>query len=250
MRGQVAVSIISHSHGVMVERLVENVLRFHEVGLVLVTLNLPETLHLPVDGRIRVIANPKPKGFGANHNAAFEHCDRPFFCPLNPDIRLPSDPFPRLVVALQRSGSALVAPLVRSPSGSIEDSIRHFPTLLSLSRKAFGRGDGRYVISDDERELYPDWVAGMFMLFRSDCFAELKGFDERFFLYYEDVDICVRAWQQSMKILACTDVSVIHEARRASRRDARHMWWHFNSLSRYFWKHLGRLPPRPVQRPS
>ena len=231
----------------MVERLVETVLQCHEVGRVLITLNLPESLRLPNDERVRVTRNPNPMGFGANHNKAFRHCDRPFFCPLNPDIRIPSNPFPQLVAAMEKSGAALVAPLVKSPSGSIEDSIRYFPTPLSLARKALGRGDGRYSIKSLDKELYPDWVAGMFMLFRSDCFAELKGFDDGFFLYYEDVDICARAWKQGMKVLARTDISVIHDARRTSRRDARYMWWHLRSLARYFWKHLGSPPPRPFQ---
>jgi N-acetylglucosaminyl-diphospho-decaprenol L-rhamnosyltransferase len=250
MSGQIALSIVSHGHGVMVEELVESVLQLDEIGLVRVTLNLPESLRLPADERIRVTENSKPRGFGANHNAAFKHCDRPFFCPLNPDIRLPSNPFPQLLGAIQRSGAALVAPLVEAPSGSIEDSIRYFPTPMSLSRKALGRSDGRYSLKSLDNELYPDWVAGMFMLFRSDCFAQLGGFDEKFFLYYEDVDICARAWKQGMKVLACTNVRVIHEARRASRREPRYMWWHLRSLARYFRKHLGRLPPRSLQQPS
>lgn len=242
MTGQIALSIVSHSQGSMVERLVETVLRYHDVGLVLITLNLPERLHLPDDGRIRVTTNPNPIGFGANHNSAFKHCDRPFFCPMNPDIQLPSNPFPQLIDSMQQRGAALAAPLVRSPSGSIEDNIRYFPTPLSLTRKALGWSDGRYSIKSLEGGLYPDWIAGMFMLFRSDCFAQLKGFDEKFFLYYEDVDICARAWTQGMKVLACTNVSVIHDARRSSRHEPRYMWWHLTSLARYFWKHLGRLP--------
>lgn len=242
-----ALSIVSHNHGEMVERLIQSALRFDEVGLIALTLNRKETLRLPEDDRIRVTTNSKPRGFGANHNAAFKRCDRPYFCPLNPDIRLPSNPFPQLLEAIQRSGAALVAPLVRSPTGSIEDSVRYFPTLLSLSRKALGRSDGRYLIDGHENELLPDWVAGMFMLFRSDCFAQLAGFDEQFFLYYEDVDICARAWKQGMKVLACTEVSVIHDARRTSRRDARYMWWHLRSLGRYLVKHLGRLPPPRVR---
>lgn len=247
MMRKIGVSIVSHCHGVMVEQLVESLLPFQEVGLIQVTLNSPETLLLPDDERIRVATNHQQKGFAANHNAAFKDCDQYFFCPINPDIRLDSNPFPRLISALVRSNAALVAPLVRSLSGTTEDSIRYFPTLLSLGRKALGRGDGRCEISGHTTELYPDWVAGMFMLFRSQCFAELNGFDEGFFLYYEDVDICARAWKQGMKVLACTDVSVIHDARRASRREARHMWWHSKSLARYFWKHLGRLPPRRPQ---
>lgn len=81
------------------------------------------------------------------------------------------------------------------------------------------------------------------MLFRSEDFRRLQGFDEKFFLYYEDVDICARAWKSGMKVLACPSVSVIHDAQRASRRNLQHMKWHAASMMRYFWKHAGRLPP-------
>jgi N-acetylglucosaminyl-diphospho-decaprenol L-rhamnosyltransferase len=88
----------------------------------------------------------------------------------------------------------------------------------------------------------------MFMLFRRQDYSRLHGFDEQFFLYYEDVDICVRAWQQGMLILACPRMSVIHDARRYSRRNALHMRWHLASMARYFWKHWGRLPTAAVGR--
>ena len=97
-------------------------------------------------------------------------------------------------------------------------------------------------MTSGQASFHPEWVAGMFMLFRSQDFARLGGFDEAFFLYYEDVDICVRAWKQGMKIVACPQVSVVHDARRDSHRSARHIRWHLASMVRYFFKHWGRLP--------
>jgi len=114
--------------------------------------------------------------------------------------------------------------------------------LRSLATKALGRGDGRYMVQAGEPDFHPEWVAGMFMLFHSEDFARLKGFDERFFLYYEDVDICVRAWRDGLKVAACPRVSVVHDARRDSRRSLPHLRWHLASMARYFWKHWGRLP--------
>ena len=86
------------------------------------------------------------------------------------------------------------------------------------------------------------------MLFRSEAFAELKGFDEKFFLYYEDVDVCIRAWNRGLRVLACPRVSVIHDARRDSRRSLRHLRWHVASMRRFFWKHWARLPKLPESR--
>lgn len=244
----ISVSIVSHAHGAMVEKLIRALLDCPEVRQVILTRNVPEILDIATDARIVSIDNPAPKGFGANHNAAFALCDQPFFCPVNPDIELPANPFPELVKSASVSGAAIVAPLVIAPDGTVEDSMRHFPTLRSLTAKALGLGGGRYVVRDGQPDFAPEWVAGMFMLFRSEAFAELKGFDEKFFLYYEDVDVCIRAWNRGLRVLACPRVSVIHDARRDSRRSLRHLRWHVASMGRFFWKHWARLPKLPESR--
>lgn len=238
----IAVSIVSHGHGVMVPRLVEQLLIFPEVAQVLVTLNIPEKLALPSDERILVLENAQPKGFAANHNAAFVACTVDFFCPLNPDIEFLGNPFQTLLIAMGQHGVGMVAPRVDSPDGQHEDSWRHFPTLRSLLSKVFGGADGRYALPVDGRPFAPEWVAGMFMLFRSDSFRRLGGFDDGFFLYYEDVDICVRLWKAGYRLLACPAVGVVHDARRDSHRRWPHLRWHFVSMVRYFTKHWGRLP--------
>src|SRR5690606_29874744 len=104
----------------------------------------------------------------------------------------------------------------------------------SLIAKALGLKDGRYAVRADDPSFFPEWVAGMFMLFRSDAYARLGGFDEKFFLYYEDVDICARIWRQGMKIIACPSATVTHDARRDSRKKLRYMYWHLKSMARYF----------------
>lgn len=225
----------------MVARLVRQVLASPLVSRVAVTLNIPESSVLPDDCRISIVENSEPRGFGTNHNAAFRYCNERYFCPLNPDIELKGDPFPILVDALEAFSASVVAPLVLSPSGEVEDNLRFFPTLGSLAVKALKGEEGRYALGEHE-VIYPEWVAGMFMLFRSKDYASLCGFDERFYLYYEDVDICARAWQLGLKVLACPEVAVVHDARRASRRSVRHLRWHLASMARYLWMYRGRLP--------
>lgn len=243
----IAVSIVSHGHGAMVERLVNTLLTFPEVSRIVVTRNIPEALQLKADGRIELIDNALPKGFGENHNAAFLHCGEAYFCPLNPDIELLNNPFPGLLAVLESSGAGLAAPLVVAPSGSVEDSMRHFPTPFSLAKKALGCGDGRYVVAAGQAPFFPEWVAGMFILFRREVFLQLHGFDERYFLYYEDVDICLRAWKAGEQIVACPGVSVVHDARRDSRKSLRHLRWHLASMARFFFLHFGRFPGVPVR---
>jgi N-acetylglucosaminyl-diphospho-decaprenol L-rhamnosyltransferase len=73
----------------------------------------------------------------------------------------------------------------------------------------------------------------MFMLFRSDAFRQVGGFDERYFLYYEDVDICRRLRAGGHGIVFEPRAEVIHDARRASRRRLRQALHHLRSAIRF-----------------
>jgi hypothetical protein len=216
----------------MVNALVRQLLACPEVGQVILTRNIQEPTRFVEDVKVSVIDNPAPNGFGANHNAAFRLCRMPCYCVMNPDIELQGNPFPRLLECLGESG-AVVAPLIVAPSGQVEDSARRFPTFLALFRKALGGCDGRYEIRPGQEPVTVDWVAGMFMVFGSEDFARLGGFDERYFLYYEDVDICARAWRAGINVMVCPAVSAVHDARRQSRKSLRHLRWHLASMWRY-----------------
>lgn len=245
----VTVSIVSHGQGGLVSKLLEDLACCPSVSRVIVTHNIPEedfTCPASLKDRVRVIRNMRRQGFAENHNQAFRHCETSLFAVLNPDIRLNTDPFPKLVEALVECSAGMVAPQVRTPLGKIEDSARRFPTVSQLVVKLFGGGDGRIVLNGTNPQPV-DWVAGMFMLFQSDKFRAISGFDERFFLYYEDVDVCVRLWNAGWAVVLHPEVSVVHEARRTSRRNLRYMAWHLSSMARYFLKDAWCLPRRATR---
>ena len=203
---------------------------------VILTLNIPE--QLPFDPAafpfpVRVLRNAAPRGFGANHNAAFAASEERFFCVLNPDIRLPLDPFPALLSKLENPAIAAAAPLIRNPSGDIEDHARPFPTLPSLVLKLLKKEEA---IGKSSSPFTPDWIAGMFMLFRREAFAAAGGFDEGYFMYYEDVDLCARLRAAGMRVEVSPAASAVHDARRSSRRNPRHMLWHACSMARFLFK--------------
>jgi len=218
----------------MVRSLLEDLLGCPELGKIILTQNIPEDTLYPQDPRIETRFNPKPLGYGANHNAAFTACETPFFCVLNPDIRLRDNPFPRLLESYASPSIGAAGPLVLSVDEQTEDSARRFPTLLSLLGKAFGVCDGRY--SASAGKLSPDWLAGMFLLLRSEAFSQVGGFDEGYYLYYEDVDLCWRMRLAGWNVLQDPSVAVIHDARRSSRRDLRFARWHAASMLRYLLK--------------
>lgn len=238
-------SLVSHRQASLANQLLADLRHCQAPDRLVVTCNTTEAVPLaPLPAGSTRIDNPTPLGFAANHNQAFTHCREDFFCVVNADLRLPGDPFPGLLARMADPRVGVVAPMVLSPAGSIEDNARHFPTIGSLLRKAAGGPDGRYLVqpTHDGQAIGVDWVAGMFLLFRAEAFRDVGGFDDKFFLYYEDVDICARLWKAGWKVLLSPDITVVHDAQRASRRDPRYMAWHASSMTRYFFKHLGRLP--------
>ena len=237
----VTVSIVSHGHRAMLSPLVEKLLQFPEIERILITLNIPELVDFPTDDRIQVIHNVSPKGFGANHNQAFSFSDSQFFYVLNPDISFGENPFPKLLQSVS-DGVGLVAPIVKNLDGEIEDSVRKFLSPVSiLRRRLFGYQDG-YIYSHGDANFYPEWVGGMCMLFKSPAYSGVGGFDEAYFMYVEDVDICTRLWKSGYKVLVCPCAVVFHDARRASRKNLQHLRWHISGLLRYFCRYLGRFP--------
>lgn len=240
---RVSLSVVSHQQGGLVNTLLGDVERYASNLDVLVTCNIPEqaTIHSERLHNYRQIDNANAQGFAANHNAAFQHCDSPYFCVANPDIRLINDPFPELIACMDDPEVGLVAPRVIDPAGNWEDSARYFPTPANLTAKLLHLDEGRYPVVGEAPKAV-DWVAGMFMLFRADAFRDVGGFDDGFFLYYEDVDVCARLWKAGWKVMLHPGASVIHAAQRASRKNPRYMAWHLSSMARYFAKHLGRLP--------
>lgn len=234
----ISISVVSHGQSHLIYSLLEDIKRNCACDPleVILTLNLIEELPFDIMGYpfvIRIIINSTPKGFAANHNAAFAQAQGELFCVINPDIRLQADPFPVLAQCLIEQDAGVVAPLILDANGRIEDSARRFPTPFRLLCKAIGVNKQLdYEIGS--RLLFPDWVGGMFMLFNTSIYKEIAGFDEGFFLYYEDVDLCARLSLQGYSVMLNPDVQVVHEAQRSSHHDFKYLKWHLFSISRFF----------------
>jgi N-acetylglucosaminyl-diphospho-decaprenol L-rhamnosyltransferase len=234
-------SIVSHLQIELVKKLLNDLNRNYECGIkVILTLNLIEDITFKTDDYsfpIHIIHNQSTKGFGANHNNAFEYCNTPYYAVINPDIRLNLNPFPTLVNELKAYDAALIAPQVVNTEHQIEDSVRHFPTPLSILKKiVFNKKTPDY--PTDSTIVNPDWVGGMFMLFQSEKFKSIGGFDEGYFLYYEDVDICKSLHNLNETIIYSPSVTVIHAARRSSHKKLNYLLMHLKSMLRFFRKWL------------
>ena len=232
-------SIVSHGQIALVQDLLEDLQRTcvdkNFPFEVVLTLNIPERVPFDLNSfpfPIRVVFNVFRKGFGSNHNQAFKLSQGRFFCVINPDIRLIHNPFPLLITNLVNH-VGVVAPLVQKSHGEMEDTARQFPTPWSIIFKAAKHFFGRPV-KQEQFVCKPDWVGGMFMVFDRNVFQDANGFDERYFLYYEDVDLCARLRLKNLSILWLPEVAVVHEARFSSHRNFRYASWHLRSMMRFF----------------
>jgi GT2 family glycosyltransferase len=236
------VSVVSHGQQDLVRHLIADLRRLDcadRLRLTL-TLNIPEDdvafdgpMAFPVD----VVRNPHPLGFAQNHNQAFRRggsaTDRRFFVVLNPDVRIADDVFTPCARWLDdEAGIGVIAPSVLAPDGSLEDSARYLPTFGGLLRKLFG--DRNAWPRDTAREItFPDWFAGIFMMFPVAAFDGVGGFDARYHLYYEDVDICSRLWLRGRSVGLLQSCTITHAARRSSRTKFVYLKWHLTSIARF-----------------
>jgi hypothetical protein len=239
----VTISIVSHGQLALVLPLLAQLDRYctHCIEKVVLTSNVaePDLLAGQLFGfPIERIANARPLGFGANHNQAFQRCRSAWFLVLNPDIRLDGDIIAPLM-AQAHEDSGLLTPRIVEPNadGAMEVPEPHramVTPLEILTRRRAGYAS----------PASPEWIPGLFMLFRTRAFAQIEGFDaRRFFMYGEDVDICARLQLAGWKIQVDADSMAVHEARRASHRSMQHLYWHVSSLlkvwlSPTFWRYL------------
>ena len=234
---RITVSVVSHGHDLPVADLITQLLAQPVVTRLVLTLNVPQRLDLPTDERLLVISNDSPRGFGQNHNQAFAHVLGEYFLVLNPDVGLTPALLSLLLDCQQAAGAAVVAPAVFASNGTRQDSWRQFPTLRGLFAKALGHDTSQVTPETDSHLTYPDWVAGMCMLFDAKAYRQLGGFDERYYLYYEDVDICARTWLRGMTVAGCNRARLVHDGQRASHRNWQHLRWHVASMLRYLWQY-------------
>lgn len=245
LAGRLCISVVSHGQGALTRQLLQDLQPVAAAGAaIIVTLNIPEDEAF-LEGlgfSPQVLRNPTPLGFGANHNQAFRHAQCDWYAVVNPDIRCQPTVFARLIEAQPGERVGVVAPRVLSATGQVEDSARRHPSIGRLARRVWLRTRGikpgpDYDLSGSA-PLAVDWVAGMFLLFPASAYEAVGGFDERYFMYLEDADICRRLASTSRRVLVLPDVDVVHDARRASGRSSQHLRWHLASLARYLLRHF------------
>jgi N-acetylglucosaminyl-diphospho-decaprenol L-rhamnosyltransferase len=195
----------------------------------------------------RLIRNSENLGFAAAANQGMRATDAEFVFLLNPDAEIIAGTLAGfLKVARDRPKAGALGALVRDPDGSIYPSARKVPTLtegLAHTVLGFARPDNRftrrYKLLDWDRgsERRVEWVSGSSMLLRRAALDQVGLFDERYFMYVEDMDLCTRLRQAGWEVWFSPELEIEHVGGTATAGRRRMTLEHSKSIYRYFVKH-------------
>jgi N-acetylglucosaminyl-diphospho-decaprenol L-rhamnosyltransferase len=195
----------------------------------------------------RLIRNDSNRGFAAAANQGIRATRAPFVLLLNPDAEILAGTLGGfLKVARDRPLAGAIGPIVRDPDGSIYPSARQVPGLGTALGHSFihpFRPDNRfsraYTLADWDRrtERVVEWVSGSCCLLRRDALAQVGLFDEAYFLYVEDVDLCTRLRAAGWEVRFTPELEVTHIGGISTAGSRRLLFQHSRSVYRYFVKH-------------
>jgi len=223
-----------------------------QVDELVVVANLPLELELPAGARL--LQNGRPVGFGANVNRGVTETKGEFVVIANPDTKAEPNAVRTLAdFAAAHPRCGIIGPQLRYPDGRWQPSRRRFPTVTGTLVR---RTPLRYVFNPYERQrthyqldeprgeaAQVDWMLAAFLLLRRKMLDELGGFDERFRLYGEDIDLCYRAAKAGWERWYVPDAVVTHRYAAVIDRRllTRRTLWHWRGMMRFVRKHPERL---------
>jgi GT2 family glycosyltransferase len=189
---------------------------------------------------------PHNPGYARAHNWALREASTAgsvYHFVLNPDIQIPLDGIGKLLAYMeQHPDVGLLAPRVHYPDGRLQPLCKLLPHPLELLVRRFfpllHRSSGRLAryelhASGYSRVMDVPALSGCFMLMRVETVVRAGLFDERFFLYFEDVDLSRRIGRIARTVFV-PHVAIVHDYARGSYRDWRLLWHHLVSAGRYF----------------
>jgi N-acetylglucosaminyl-diphospho-decaprenol L-rhamnosyltransferase len=193
---------------------------------------------------VDLVALDRNLGFAGGVNLAVGRTSSPYVLVTTPDVLLAPGSTKLLEEVLDESADVgLVAPSIVTTDGEVYPSARRFPSLCDAAGHAFlhflwprNRFSVRYKMLDVDRTAAADvdWVAGTHFLVRRSAWDEVGGFDERFFMFVEDVDLCWRLGEAGWKVRYEPAAEVVHEiSRSADQVPYRMILAHHRSLYRF-----------------
>ncbi|MBL8514457.1 MAG: glycosyltransferase family 2 protein [Betaproteobacteria bacterium] len=190
-------------------------------------------------------------GYGGGNNLAIRACapGAEWALVLNPDVEVEADSLTNAIRFMQRERACvMVTPVAFAPDGSPQYLVKNYPRVFVLAVRGFApawlkRALQRRLDEYDRADRPHDSpltdariVSGCFMLMRREAFERVQGFDERFFLYFEDFDLSLRMSELGA-IVRLPECRIVHAGGQASRKGLGHIRMFARSAARFFGKH-------------
>ena len=220
---QFSFSVVSHNQIDLVRKLIVSIEEHVKQYEIILTNNTKQDVSEFFQVKnIRIIQNETSKGFGENHNYAFKKSSGECFVVINPDIIIS-----KWSSSIEIKRGTIYTGLIFNPNGSRSDNVRGYPSIPNMIL--------RY-LKYNKRHL-SIWFAGMFLIFHRDDYKTLNGFDERFYMYLEDTDLCMRARIAGVDLIEFRNIKMFHDSRRYSKKKIKYLLIHLSSLIKFYLKH-------------
>ncbi|MUK92259.1 glycosyltransferase family 2 protein [Aliivibrio fischeri] len=242
------ISVVSHGHGDLIREL-DVLSKLNQSFNVIIKNNIAdETLESYArDNKIEFINSEYNLGFGENNNKIYSHVinnyifsELDLFIVINPDVYVDVETIIELSERMNESRSNIAGINLYIDREYIEydNSIRKFPGFLDFTSSILGFGNSTIIDKSSVLEpTYVDWVAGSFIAFTMGNYNKLGGFDEHYFMYCEDIDICYRSKNLGSPVIFFPDIRAVHLAKHANRTlFSKHFKWHIESAVRFLLK--------------
>ena len=190
---------------------------------------------------VKLIENQENKGFSKAVNQGARKAVGEYLLILNPDVILPENSlkFVLKFVEDQKVKGALGCRFIDGSGNVLPECKRNFPGMSAAMAKLFGMNAGYYADHlNDKENGEVEVLTGAFMFLKKDLFDQMKGFDEDFFMYGEDIDLSYRIFSSGHKNWYLGDLTVIHFKGESSIKNLTYLKHFYGALEIFFVKHF------------
>lgn len=241
MSKKVSISVVSHAQEKMV---IENFSNFPksfgslEIKLSILDNTGSEILKRFCDqNELFYYHDGQKRGFGENHNKMFSLVNpqaNDIFIVCNPDVLIQIDQLDGLLHKFIKLNCDMfsVKTFFNKDKNIIDNPDKYYPGFFNFAYSL--ATNTRLHYGSDMNKKNPQWISGAFMVFKQETYRKLNGFDEGYFMYCEDIDLCYRANKLGLEIVYNTDYYIEHDTRMQSRGlFSPNMLWHVQSAVRF-----------------
>ncbi|GHS71695.1 glycosyltransferase family 2 protein [Enterobacter kobei] len=237
------ISVVSHGHGKLIAHL-DTLSTLVSKHTVILTDNVgeEELEKYCLKWGVHYLQNKSPKGFGDNNNQNYDYAEMKlnmtkddFFLVLNPDVKISTDAILEAEKEMCAWQAEIATINLYKSDKELDANVRRFPKVRDFFESYLYKKNKTIINKNTLGTSYVDWASGSFLLFKSKLYKQLSGFDNKYFMYCEDLDICRRALSVSkQKVLYISSVKALHIAAHNNRKlFSKHFVWHVKSVFRY-----------------